>query len=323
MPGFAHADDDLMDVTLDPSGTFGPEFIIDESNILPGDSFTRKIIITNKTPETRNVKIRFSSTSYSSFNTGLESEILVEIKKSNGDPIVFPFPAGTTLKSLYDETAERDFDTLGSGALQRYKVIFTFNPLATDQSKTRTRFDITLGIYSDVVPTDDDEDGEDEEDAPNDDPVISQQGLFSRVFGTETTPTEPGATEGVQTTDEEQQGLLGEGQENKVAGAVTTCKGWPLWVWILSIIIFALNFWRNARKNYKAEKYKWIHPLIWTILAVLFWYFFDKCREYIWFWKGSVGIAIVSHFIYIWFLKQKVKKGLPVEKEETAEMENK
>ena len=128
-------------------------------------------------------------------------------------------------------------------------------------------------------------------------PFVRGAGLAGpTTAGAETGPGEegvgnvPGVTEGV---------------------ATTACKYWPFWVWILALVIFTLNFWRNARKNYKAEKYKWIFPLIWTIIAVAFWYFFDKCREYRWFLYGSIIIAIASHFIYLGMLKRKVKKNFP------------
>ncbi|MDQ1284297.1 MAG: hypothetical protein QG620_645 [Patescibacteria group bacterium] len=308
-------DADMVEITLDPSGAFGPSFIIDESNILPGDKFSRKIIITNKTPDQRLVMLRLDSNSYLDFNTGLESEILVEIKRSGGELVDFPFLPGTTLRNLYDETAARNFDILGSGDSQSYEIFFVFDPLATDQSKSRTRFDLSLGVESDVynppilrVTSDSNDDDDDDDD--NDGGGGRRGGGIADLAGALFSPVEGADGEDEENNQGGGEEVRGEESSNgETSGAEdAVCQGWPKWVWILALVVFVLGLFLEARRNYLKIQFGWKTALAWTGAAAAFWYFFDKCREYQWFLYGAIILAIVSHLVYLWMLKKKIKK---------------
>ena len=93
----------------------------------------------------------------------------------------------------------------------------------------------------------------------------------------------------------------------EIAGQEEKCQSWPKWVWILALAIFAGIFGYDARKNYVREEYGWKIALLWTALAVGFWYYFDKCREFQWFLYGAIIIAIAGHFLYLYLLRKKVK----------------
>lgn len=316
MPRFA-----LAAVDIDTDLPAGP--LISESNILPGNVFVRTVIITKlNATSPLGLMLRLDRTN----STGnLESKILVRIQRlSNGQFLSLP-GGGTekTLESLYNyiDAANSNafqFDSISGGASETfsYKLWFTFDSLADNnfQGKT-TVFNLSAGIYS--APS--------TNSSSNNGGGGSNNGGGGGGGGTGGTLANPilrflglangGATAGAETSNGEQQGIV-EGQAGEtpeVAGAVTVCESWPLWVWILALIIFTLNFWRNARKNYTQEKYRWIFPLVWTILAVAFWYFFDKCRIYQWFLYFSIIIAIVSHFVYLYFLRRKIEKYKKVE----------
>jgi hypothetical protein len=297
-----------------------PGPMITETNILPGDVFTRTVTITKINNDDKALMLRLDRMNpIGTYN--LESKILVKIQRLPGGPFL-PLPGGGTeknLESLYNylDSSNSDafqFDSISglTGSTFQYKMWFTFDPMTDNyyQGKSTT-FDILMGIYT-AETTDTTDNGGHHHNNGGGPP--GGPGLLLFTGGR----TTQGQTQGTETTEEEKQGVTREGQNPEVAGEITTCKSWPLWVWILAIVIFALNFWRNARKNYKNEKYKWIHPLVWTIIAVIFWYYFDKCREYRWFLYDSIIIAIASHFIYLYYLRKKVKQGMPVEKEETT-----
>lgn len=321
----------LAAVDIDTDLPTGP--LVSETNVLPGDVFTRTVTI-QKTSDVSPLSLMIKFTRTNSIETyNLESKILVRIQRLSDD-VFLTLPGGgteATLESLYDYIdAANDnafgFDTISgtSGSTFQYKLWFTFDPsTGNEYQKKETVFDISAGIYT--VPTilkttddgDDDDGGRRRRRRGGGGPLTNPTGGFFRGF-----PGVTGTIAGEETNEGESGIAGGEGENPEIAGEETTCRYWPVWVWILSIVVFALNFWRNARKNYKQEKYRWIFPLTWTIAAAAFWYFFDKCREYYWFLYGSIIIAILSHFIYLYYLRKKVKKGLPVEKEEKTEENN-
>ena len=309
--------------------TTGP--LVSETNVLPGDVFTRTVTIT-KTSDASPLSLMIKFTRTNSIETyNLESKILVKIQRLSDD-VFLTLPGGgseATLESLYNYIdAANDnafgFDTIfgTNGSTFQYKLWFTFDPsTGNEYQKKETVFDISAGIYTApaVIKTtsdddDDDDDGRRRRRRGGAGPTTGFPGRFFQTLA---------GTIAGEETNEGGSGIAGgEGENPEIAGEETTCRYWPIWVWILSLIVFALNFWRNARKNYKQEKYRWIFPLTWTIAAAAFWYFFDKCREYYWFLYGSIIIAILSHFIYLYYLRKKVRKGLPVGKEEKTEENN-
>lgn len=318
------ADVDMVDITLDPSGSFGPGSIISETNILPGDHFSRKITISNKSPDLRLVMLRFDSASYFDFNNGLESEIQVEIKKSDGNPVAFPFSSGMTLRNLYDEVEARNFDILGAGTSQPYEIFFTFDPSVTDQSKNKTKFDLTLGVESEIYnpsltvtsATDGGGGGNDGGDGNGGGDGGNGGGGAAGII--------PGIVRGViggflgpQIAGEETQQQEGQGGPEQIGGGETkgaetvACQSWPKWTWIAGILAYAAVLLRYLSNNYKKELLVWKFAPAWTAAAVGSWYFGDRCREFQWFLYSSIIIAIGSYFIYLWMLKKKIKSGLP------------
>lgn len=302
--------------------------LITENNILPGDTFSRTVTITKLSGggQGETLMIRFDASEMDSQPYDLSQKMLVSIKRVY-DGNLMTLPNGTTqqpLEELYDIYADPSdpnnnngafvFDTIYGVANStfKYQILFAFDPTAGNDFQLKsTTFDVAIGIYSSNTQAQEDDD-DDDGDGHN---RHHRRAVTTSVAPTLLSTGVQGTTGGTDTT-EEQQAVKGE---EKISGGEISgeenaqCRYWPLWVWILSIVVFALNFWRNARKNYKEEKYKWIFPLIWSIAAVLFWYYFDKCREYRWFLYGSIIIAIASHFIYLWVLKKKIKnRTLPV-----------
>ncbi|HPN96786.1 MAG TPA: hypothetical protein PLK35_03390 [Candidatus Moranbacteria bacterium] len=296
-----------------------PGPIITETNILPGDVFQRTVTVTKMNDTNQTLMMRFDADGVTE-QYSLAKKMLVKIKRMSGTVEFVDMPNGTkeqTLEELYDyqsgdDDGAFDFDVISgsAGSTFPYQIQFTFDPLTDNNFQGKsTVFDISMGIFSessnDVDDDDDDDDDGHKRHHQNQTTALVTGGLFSSILGG--APESSGEeVQGVTTPEEG--GGIGEGSE--IAGETATCVSWPLWVWILAFAVFILNFWRNARKNYKEEKYKWIFPFIWTFIAVVFWYFFDKCREYKWFLYLSLIGAILSHFIYLYMLKRKVNKGI-------------
>lgn len=116
--------------------------------------------------------------------------------------------------------------------------------------------------------------------------------------------------EGAQETVPEGGTQVGENNdelETGVAGAEDTCQSWPWWVWAISLAVFGGFFSYNDLGNYNKAKYGWKIGLGIALSAILFWWYFDKCREYQWFLYGSNIGAIGIHSIFIYFLRKKLK----------------
>ena len=309
--------------------------LITENNILPGDTFSRTVTITKLSDGGRSetLLIRFDAQEAESQAYDLSKKMLVSIKRVYDGKLMI-LPNGKTqqsLEELYDIYADPNdpnnnngafvFDTIYgiANSTFEYQILFTFDPATEDRNfqGQATNFDLSMGIYSSNTQAQADDGGgggghNRHHHKGNGSNASGSSGLINALFNQAGLVT--GAANGDNQPEVKGESTPPEGTTEGVS--VAACHGWPKWVWILALVIFTLNFWRNIRKNYKAGKVKWIFPLVWTIVAVVFWYFFDKCREYQWFLYGSIIIAIISYFIYLWRLKKKIRnRDLPIDPE--------
>lgn len=135
-------------------------------------------------------------------------------------------------------------------------------------------------------------------------------GIAGAATEGESAPAGEGEVKGEQTPE-----------EGEVEGiSVTTCEGWPLWVWVLALVAYFTAFlWRSFekfREQIEKREIRWKWQAVLAIAAFLFWYFFDFCREYWWF----VIIALVGgaavYLAYLYFFKKGVREtGEQIEKE--------
>jgi hypothetical protein len=260
-----------VDGALDP--------IFDEDNIYPGFSTDDTVTIENTGTETVDVYFRFNLDDGSDLADQLK---LYVIRTDNDSYRLGGEGDRMTLEDADDEGA-LFIDRLNVGQNEEYEIKITFNKNAGNEYQEKSaEFDLELGYET--------------EPATGSPPF--------RAGFTGQMPTEEVA--GVSVPEE---GVGGE-ETAALAGAESTCQSWPKWVWILSLLAFVAVLWKYLRKNYKIEKMAWKFCLVWTAAAIVFWYFFDKCREFQWFLYGAIIIVIVSYFFYLWKLKKKVKGGV-------------
>ncbi|MFA6048024.1 MAG: hypothetical protein WCV59_03125 [Parcubacteria group bacterium] len=268
-------------VSLDVSGVH--DHMFSEDNIYPGwtDSHTVNVKNTSDGSEVIDVYATFDITD----NSDLTKKIHLYVIREADNKYML---GGVGDRITLDEAdGDRIFiDRLDAGESEDYKIKLRFDSDAGNEyQELSSDFDIDLGFESDEVP--------------------GGGTPLPKVVSGEKPPEE---VAGVSTPE--------EGAENQGAqlGAETTCQSWPQWIWIVAILAYALILLKYLQNNYKAEKMVWKFGLVWTVAAVTFWYFRDKCREYQWFLYGSIIIAVASYFIYLWMLKKKVKSGtLPVD----------
>ena len=207
-----------------------------------------------------------------------------------------------------DNTTEILIGPLPAGSSEKYTFVVLFDKNAGNVFQNATTiFDIIVGFEgSTVTPLgDNDDDGDNDNDKKNNNAPISLTAGTNlnqeagALAASTLTPTPISNVEGEATAGE---------ADGEIAGTENACQSWPNWVWILALIIFAGLLGIDTRNKYEKEEYGWKFPAVWTALAVAFWYFFDDCREFPWFWYGSIGIAIILQFILLHFLKKKVGK---------------
>lgn len=247
-------------------------------NIYPGYSEDHSISIENTSTEgeTLDVFFRFNITNNSDLTQKLNLYVLRGTRYQLGG-------AGDRITlDEADDAGPLFIDRLDPGEKQTYKIKIKFNEDAdNDYQGLSAEFDIDFGYETQVTtPT------------------------SPLPLGGRTVTGNPPVVEGVVSEGEQGQ----EGQEGQLAGEESRCQGWPQWIWILSFIVFVSVILADAWKNYKKEKYGWKFALVWTLAAVAFWYFFDKCREFQWFFHYSIIIAFVIHFAYLSLLRKKLEK---------------
>jgi len=104
-----------------------------------------------------------------------------------------------------------------------------------------------------------------------------------------------------------------------VGGAESGCQWWPVWIWILALIIFAILFIASLFYKFKEQKEgqypRRFAPSILVIAVLIFWYFFDKCDEHRWFAISSAIGALAIYLIYLYLFKKSVSSSLKIDEE--------
>jgi len=183
-----------------------------------------------------------------------------------------------------DDEGDLYVDRLDPEESNQYEIKIKFNKDAGNEFQgLNTEFDIDFQIESRSA-----DDRTEEE-------ILTSQG---RVVTGEASEEEPEETEEVQGVGSEGEGI--------VAGEDTTCKSWPLWFWIVALIIFtALSFISTKNTQEKKAKSHFVWQLIAVGLMLGLWYLFDKCPYYKWFPIGVIVVGILNHAYYQKFKAKK------------------
>lgn len=305
LPIGARAASDLIDVVFSPDGS------ISEDNIAPGDTFSKSLIVTNKTADNLQLAMNVSLQDDSTGDLG--EVILVKIKDAGGN-LIFGEAGDKNMKDLNGNPF--NFDIIGPNVVKEFELIFVFDPNAGNEyQKMEIKFDISAGVEVKEVlkqeitdANDHHNDNKKKNNNKNNITFASNPVNIGGIFR----PTTSEEIEGIDSSDDEVAG--NQENINKVAGVENECSEWPLWIWILMLAAYIIaintNFYYEAK-----EKVRWFFPLAWTAAIFLVWYYFEKCRLYPWYPYLIIIIAIVSFFAYLSWLKRKAKTVLQGEDE--------
>lgn len=289
--------------------------IITENNILPGDIFSRTVTII-KLNDNLNVGLMLRLDRMNSTGTyNLESEILVKIQRLS-DGYFLPLPGGSfekTLESLYDYTNAANsnafrFDTISGNAnsVFQYKIWFTFDPLADNNYQGKnTEFNVSLGIYSAPPVAKTTADHHRRHRGGGGDGGAATPAITAS-FASLAAEQAAGETAGEITVSEE--GAPGEEVEGAVAGE-EECVPVAWWIFALMLLAYWVVMYFNLFYRIEESKnVRWFWEAVYTVLALVGWYYLDRCRTNVWFVYAMLVSGFVIYLAYLYFFKKKINR---------------
>lgn len=291
---------------------FGPEFSLNEINILPGDAVKGNFTVTNLTDSVQNLAIDFKINQESPPPAGsLENALLIQIKKPNGNFAIMP---NGTDRQIMGELAGHpfQFDALPGPASNAriYELWITFDPGAGNEYQNqKITFDISAGLEITAAAENggDEDNGDDDKDGNGGDGEGAVTTFMPSLFAVAGGPAGAPAGEVVVSGEE----MLEEEVEGAVAGE-EECV--PVAWWIFALILLAywivmyFNLFYRMKEN---ENIRWFWEAVYTVLALVGWYYLDRCRTNVWFVYVSLisGFVIYLAYLYFYFFKKKISRG--------------
>lgn len=208
-------------------------------------------------------------------------------------------------------------DRLSPTKGKEYRVKIKFDEDAGNEFQgLEAKFDIDFEIESESAATQTEEE------------ILAGQG---RSGFTGEAPVEEG-DEGVEEEATVQGEQEGGADDINVGGVGDECRWWPLWVWVVALIIFAGIFIFSLFYKFKEQKEgqypRRFTPAVLVVAVLAFWHFFDKCDEHRWFAITSAIGAAVVYLIYLYMFKKAVssdlhvKEDVKIESSSSEEVEN-
>ncbi len=287
--------EDKIDVEYPVGDNINGGRIYNETNILPGWEGSETIRIENDS-ENEEVDVYFTFDVNGDKTLANELKLYV-VRVENGSYRIGGAGDRQDLKDVDDERLFVDRLSPTKGKEYRIKIVFD-KDAGNEYQGLETNFDIDFRIEAESADTQTVAE------------VLTGEG---RIVTGEEPIEEAGEEPEVQGEQEGGQG------EVTVGGAENECQWWPLWVWVLALVIFAFLFASSLFYKFKEQKEndypRRFVPLVLTVAVLAFWYFFDKCDEHRWFAITSVVGALVVYLIYLYMFKKAVSSNLEIKKD--------
>jgi len=287
---------DTIDVEYPVGSNLNGGSIYNETNILPGWEGSETIRVENDS-ENEAVDVYFTFDVNGDKTLADELKLYV-VRVENGSYRIGGEGDRYTLKEADDKRLY--VDRLSATKGKQYRIKIKFNEDAGNEFQgLETDFDIDFRIESESATTQTEEE------------ILAGEGRV--VTGNE--PTE-GSGEKPEVQGEQEGGA----GDVTVGGVESQCQWWPLWVWILALVVFSILFLTSLFYKFKEQKEndypRRFAPLTLTVVVLAFWYFFDKCDEHRWFAITSIIGAVVVYLVYLYLLKNMDSSSLKMEGED-------
>lgn len=302
--GGAVSAEDEIDLEYPVGTNLNGKDIFNAKNIYPGWEDSKTIRVENN-DENEDADIYFTFDVESSVDNDdknlAEKLKLYVVRVEDGSYRIGGEGDRYTLEEADDE--ELFVDRLSATKGKEYRIKIKFDKDAGNEYQgIEAKFDIDFQIESESAATETVAE------------VLDGEG---RVVTGDQPADEAGTTEQEQTTVQgDQEG--GDGDVN-VEGIKNICQWWPLWVWILALIVFVIVFLFSLFYKFKEQKEgqypRRFSPAILVVAGLAFWYFFDKCDERRWFAITLAIGALVIYLIYLYIFKKSVSSNLKIDEE--------
>lgn len=262
---------------------FEDDPLFDIENFYPGMSVTKDVTVKNEDTVERDLYVTMDGMDNSDFADQINFYV---IKKSSGKFFVGGSGDRMTLEDMDDE-GSAFIERVAAGVSTDYEIKVKLKTSTGNEFQNEEIESFEVGLAFSDLPN------------PPAPPYRSGQ-----LPGGNEEGAEEGAVEGVESEGDEQNQESGPEIPGTVYGEETECHGWPLWAWVVALVVYTIIFFNALFNNFKDQiKERNIHcgwPLIFVIAAFLFWYNFDKCQQYKWF---IVSVLIGSAVVYLYYLK--------------------
>lgn len=279
--------EDRIDVEYPVGTNIGGNEFFDEDNIYPGWEKTRTLRVENNS-ETDDVDF------YITFDVKGDKTLakklkLYVIRKADGSYRL----GGEGDRMDLDDADEKELyvDRLSPTKGKEYDIKIKFDKEAGNKYQGKeVEFDTEFMIESRVASDETEEE------------ILAAQG---REDFTGLEPEVQGESEvSTETTPEAAQ----ISQEGQVEGAQAQCESWPMWAWIVLLIVLLVMQLLNEFRNYNMDEYHWKFSAFLPALGIALWYLFDNCLENTWFVYACVIGFVLIHLVYMNFLKKNSKQ---------------
>jgi len=281
--GFGAQAEDKIDVEYPVGTNLNSDDIFNENNILPGWSESKTIRVENDS-ETDDVNLYFKFDLKSGDDLAKELKLYV-IRKSDGSYRIGGAGDRYDLEKADDE-GDLYVGRLDPEESNQYEIKVKLDEsIGNEFQGLESKFDIDFQIESRTA------------DDRTETQILADQGRVVTGEAPEEEAGEPG---------ESVQGVISE-EEGEIAGEETMCASWPLWFWILALIVFtilSLISTRNIEEEKAGKHFTW--QLVGVAIMLFIWYLFDKCPHYKWF-PVAIIIAGIGNHVYFRMFKSRKK----------------
>lgn len=281
------------------------------ADAVPGESFESQISVQNTGGKTRRFQFELN---VKTDPVALGDHLFLKVEDGAGN-CLWGCGGDKTLNSL--DGKEFVVKKIPGHSTKIFKFILTFDVNAGNEFQSAsTSFDVKLG-YKGKRP-----DGNGNGGGPGGAGIAPpgiMGGLLAAVTGGvagEAMVAEEGAPE------EQVEGAETGPEEGEVMGEeVSLCQSWPMWIWILALLIYFAAFsWRTFDKfkeQVEKREIRWKWQAALAVAAFLIWYFFDFCREYLWFVILVIIGGAAVYLVYLYLFRREIREKS--EKIETGE----
>lgn len=293
--------------------------LFDVKNAAPGQEFPSPISITNKDSATQNLQLQLNITTDPA---ALANFLYLKVEDGSGQCL---WNCNETQNLSQINGDEMIFSDIPGYQTENYILVLHLSSSADDTlANAAMTFDMTLGFAgnSPVTPT---ITVSHNRGSSHNHHSNHHHGTTHHTSATATTPATNTGQGGLAAVlaagnnTQNQNGNNGNSNGNNASGnkepgqirgaSTSECHGWPLWVWILALIVFFLVLEEDLRRKYQKEKVDWKSPLLWIVLAIAFWYYFDACRTAGWFLYVVIILGVLGYSAYLEALRRKMKLG--------------